>query len=122
MPARFDFDLVIGDSYPPGDGAKFTVTVSTGPDFDNLSAYSLADAEIEAVLLETKGAAVSLVDFATEILNQTTNTGEFTWRIPASETVDLSPGRCPWRLSVVWIGSDSRTTLLEGIVSVRHAH
>lgn len=121
MPARFDFDLVVGDSYPPGDGAKFTVTLSTGPDLDNLSPYDLSSAVIGAELSAVKGGD-SIVTFETEILNQVTNEGQFTWRIPASETADLTPGRRPWRLFITWADTDSKTTILEGIVSVSYAH
>lgn len=121
MAPRYDFDLTIGDSYPPGDGAKFTVTYSVRPTPTAAAVpYDITSATITGALIRSKADADSLVDFEIVKLNQVTNPGQFTFRIPASETTGLTPWRHFWRLALAWPGSNSKTTLVEGYVTVRH--
>lgn len=120
MAPRLSFDLIIGDSYPPGDSARYNVKYSTGPDQNTLTPADLTTATIEASLSETKGGP-SVVDFETVKANQGTNPGEFTWRIPASESIGLTPRRHYLRIALAWAGTSSETTLLEGLVEVRNA-
>jgi hypothetical protein len=119
--ARFDFNLVIGDSYPPGDAGAFTMTFKSGPDVDNLVPYDLTNATIGGELSEVQGGP-SLVTFEITKLNQGATPGRFSWRIPASQTAALERKRYFWRLFISWPGSNSKTTLLEGRVGLSYAH
>ena len=56
MAGRFDFDLVIGDSYPPGDDAVFVVTYLVRPTVGaDPTPYDITDATLGAELSQTKG-------------------------------------------------------------------
>lgn len=121
MAPRYDFNLLIGDSYPPGDDASFTVTYSTGPSLFDLTPYDLSTATIEGELCEVQGGE-NLVNFEIVKFDQDIDPGKFSWRIPASETSALERKRYFWRLYIAWPGSDSKTTLLEGRLGCGHAH
>lgn len=121
MAPRFDFDLVIGDSYPPGDSAVFTVTYSVRPTKDaDPVPYDITDATLGAELSRTKGGD-SIVAFTLTKLDQNASPGKFTWRIPSSETAGLTPCNAYWRLFLSWTGSDSKITIMQGLARVRYA-
>ena len=119
MSNRFDFDLVIGDSYPPPPLDSVTVRLDTGPkDGADYVAIPLTGASIEAKAtlrerdLADAGVA-SVVAFEVALLNQVTDEGAFTWSIPETESVNLVPARYSYRITVVGSGG-SRVTVLQG--------
>lgn len=113
MTAEYNIDVIIGDSWPPGPGAEFVATISSGPVGGPYVAVNLDSATVTAPLKHKDAAAPGVL--AIDVKDQGAAPGKVGIRLNASESAKLSNLSYHWALNVDF-GADSVLTPLKGLL------
>lgn len=106
-PARWDHDLIIGDTY------RVSLVLE---DEDTGAALNLSAVTAGTVKLRTEPGGVVLLTPTVDLSAKAT--GQVVWTSPHTTTDDLQPGTAVYALQLV---SDTYTTVVEGRVTIRRA-
>ena len=105
MPAEYDIDVNVGDSWPAGiPGAEFLITIkgSDGTPVDLTTATGAGYVKER----EDDDNALAAAQVTVDVKNQTTNTGEIGIRLGSDQTTQLTVRTYYWGLELTWPDED----------------